>query len=458
MLGVSMRDDLAISAQNLGKHYSLYRHPSDRLLNAFFPRFRAPTEKWALRNVSFDIRKGETFGIVGRNGSGKSTLLQIICGIIEQDEGDISVAGRVAALLELGAGFNPMFTGRDNIFVNGAIMGFTRREMETRYDDIVRFANIGPYIDQPVRTYSSGMQARLGFAVAINVDPDILVVDEALAVGDAAFQRRCFARIEEIRDSGATVLFVSHESGTVADLCQRAMFLHNGELLSLGDSKTIVAQYQKLVYAPEEHRESVIDGLRKGEDIDEIIEENWRGKTPAETPFSYKEFVENGARIVGFHIENDAGEHVHELLQYEVYTACFEVLFTAAAKDVFYELMIKTVGGIEIGGLILRHGEHIGGDSAVEDGESYQMRLPFKASMNEKTLFCDLGVWKKVFHGKEALHRVGDIYMIKMRPCSKSSVSTVGRVGLAVDDVTPVICKSQKGADPAPKPADRISA
>jgi lipopolysaccharide transport system ATP-binding protein len=236
-------DETAIRINGVSKHYLMFERPEDRLKQMIVPRLqrlagRPPRQYFrdfaALNGISFEVKRGETVGIIGRNGCGKSTLLQVICGTLPPTSGRVEVNGRIAALLELGSGFNPEFTGRENVYLNAAILGLSRRETEARFDAIARFADIGMFIDHPVKTYSSGMYMRLAFAVAINVDPDILVVDEALAVGDEAFSRKCYARIEEIKEKGATILFVSHSAQTVIQLCDRALLLDRGEKILEG--------------------------------------------------------------------------------------------------------------------------------------------------------------------------------------------------------------------------------
>ena len=221
-----MSSEIAISVADVSKRYQIYDAPSDRL-KQMLTRARKQyfREFSALKNISFEVRKGETVGIIGRNGSGKSTLLQIICGTLNPTGGTLHTRGRIAALLELGAGFNPDFTGRENVYMNAAILGLSKLEIEQRFDDIAAFADIGEFIEQPVKSYSSGMSVRLAFAVAINVDAQILIIDEALSVGDELFQRKCFSRIEAIRAQGATILFVSHSGGTIIELCDRAILL-----------------------------------------------------------------------------------------------------------------------------------------------------------------------------------------------------------------------------------------
>lgn len=241
-----MSDTISISVKELTKSYQLFNKPSDRVKEAFHPlRKQYHTTFDALKNVSFQVLTGEAFGIIGRNGSGKSTLLQVICGILTPTAGTITVNGSVAALLELGAGFNPEFTGRENVFMNGAILGFNRQEMEARFDDIAAFADIGEFLDHPVKTYSSGMYIRLAFAVQVFVEPDILIIDEALSVGDIFFQQKCFRRMYELRETNTTLLFVSHDMGIVRDLCDKAIYLKNGTLAYSGPShKTVQFYYE----------------------------------------------------------------------------------------------------------------------------------------------------------------------------------------------------------------------
>jgi lipopolysaccharide transport system ATP-binding protein len=243
-----MSFDFAIQAKNLGKCYQIYQQPLDRLKQSFWrSKRRFYQEFWALRDVSFKIRKGETVGIIGSNGSGKSTLLQILCGTLNPTEGEVTINGRVAALLELGAGFDPEFTGRENVYMNAAIMGLSTAEIDSRYDEIAAFANIGSFIEQPVKTYSSGMYVRLAFATAINVSPDILVVDEALSVGDARFQQKCMARIRKFCRSG-TVIFVSHDMAAVIELCSRVFWIESGQIKMDGLPKIVAEKYFQFMY------------------------------------------------------------------------------------------------------------------------------------------------------------------------------------------------------------------
>ncbi|MCW1982868.1 ABC transporter ATP-binding protein [Xanthomonas campestris] len=246
-----MSSEPIIRVHNIGKVFPVYQKSHHRLMQMLSPNERKAQwfrEFHALDAVSFNVGRGESVGIVGRNGSGKSTLLQIICGTLAPTTGAAVVNGRVAALLELGAGFNPEFTGRENVFVYGAVLGLSRREIEERFQQITEFADIGEFIDQPVKTYSSGMFVRLAFAVAINVTPDVLVVDEALAVGDAKFQSKCFARLRELRDQGTSILFVSHSTEQIVTHCDRAVLLDGGRLLMDGAPKQVVHHYMDLLF------------------------------------------------------------------------------------------------------------------------------------------------------------------------------------------------------------------
>lgn len=237
-------DDVVISARGIGKMYRIYDRPQDRLKQMFWRGRRMyGREFWALRGVSLEVERGEALGIIGRNGSGKSTLLQIIAGTLAPSEGEARVSGRVGALLELGSGFNPEFTGRENVLLNGAILGLTREEMEARFDAIAAFADIGEFIDQPIKIYSSGMLVRLAFAVQAHIQPDILIVDEALAVGDVYFQHKCMRRIKELVDQGTTLLFVSHVTETVKRFCRRGLWLDGGQARYFGEAGVAVEKY-----------------------------------------------------------------------------------------------------------------------------------------------------------------------------------------------------------------------
>lgn len=245
-------DDIAIRVSNLSKCYHLYDNPRDRLKQFVLPRLRHIAgqaqkqyfrEFWSLRDISFDVKKGETLGIIGKNGAGKSTLLQILCGTLTPTAGTVETSGRVAALLELGAGFNPEFTGRENVYLNASVLGLSAEEIDARFDEIAAFADIGLFIDQPVKTYSSGMFVRLAFSIATSVNPDILVIDEALSVGDGAFSKKSFDRIMDMKDAGKTILFCSHSLYQVEAICDQAIWLNNGQAQKSGKPADVVVAY-----------------------------------------------------------------------------------------------------------------------------------------------------------------------------------------------------------------------
>lgn len=292
-------NDVAISVSNLSKCYQIYDSPRDRLKQFVVPRLnqvagKAPKqyfrEFWALRDVSFEVKKGETVGIIGRNGSGKSTLLQMICGTLNPTSGGIKTNGRIAALLELGSGFNPEFTGRENVYMNGAVLGLGQDEIEQRFDQIAAFADIGEFMEQPVKTYSSGMLVRLAFAVIAHVDADILVVDEALSVGDAFFTQKCMRFLRNFMKTN-TVLFVSHDTGSIVNLCSKAVLLNRGQMVEIGSPKEVTEHYLAAVY-----------------DADQIINGTSSDETgipaeSAETPSEYRDMRE--ALFNGSTLRND---------------------------------------------------------------------------------------------------------------------------------------------------------
>ena len=304
--------DLAVQFSKVSKSYSIYAAPRDRLKElATFQTRRFHSEFWALRDVTFDVRRGETFCVVGENGSGKSTLLQICAGILAPSSGTAVAHGRVAALLELGSGFNPEFSGKDNVYLNGAILGLSSKDMDRRFPEIEAFAEIGDFIHQPVKTYSSGMVIRLAFAVSIHVDPEILLVDEALAVGDVYFRQRCMRKVHELRQRGVTILFVSHATGDVKALGDRAMWLEKGIVRALGKTDLVVAQYlaamsekDRVYQVHEQAHEVPLEEARQLALPEEIVEE---------IPNIDHRFGDGKAEIMGIAVLDAEGARVSSL-------------------------------------------------------------------------------------------------------------------------------------------------
>lgn len=421
-----MSCNVAISAAGLGKCYQIYGRPQDRLKQTLWRgRRRFYREFWALRDVSFQVGHGETVGIVGRNGSGKSTLLQLVAGTLTQTVGEIEVNGRIAALLELGAGFNPEFTGRENVQLNASLMGLSPDEIAQRYDEIVAFADIGDFIGQPVRTYSTGMCVRLAFAVAINVHADILIIDEALAVGDEAFQRKCFSRIQSLQKAGATILFVSHSGAAVVELCSRALLLDGGELLCTGVPKYVVSRYHKLVYAPTDKVDAVRTEIRSLDGAqDQSASPNALASTPAESlrayydphmkPASTLAYESRGAVIENPRITTLQGEQVNVLVPRDKYRYAYQVYFPQAAYNVRFGMLIKTVSGLEVGGAVTS--SPADAIEFIPAGATAQVQFSFRNLLNPAVYFLNAGVLGTVDGSEVFLHRYVDVAMIRVLP------------------------------------------
>lgn len=285
----------AVTLKGVSKKYRIYRRNLDHVKELLsFGKAEYGHDFWALSDIDLEIKPGVTLGILGRNGAGKSTLLKIISGVLQASSGEVEVNGRLAALLQLGAGFNPEFTGRENVMLNGLILGVERREMLERFDEIASFADIGEFMDQPVKTYSSGMRARLGFAVAVNVEPDILIVDETLSVGDAIFRHMGLQKMRELRDSGTTILFVSHSTGMIKNFCSEAVLLHKGEIVAHGGTSETLDRYQALLSHIETQKNA--QALSPGQPLEYDIEE---GEDELSTP-AFKENQELERRTSSF--------------------------------------------------------------------------------------------------------------------------------------------------------------
>jgi len=450
-----------LSVRSLSKRFELYERPIDRLKQTLCRgRRQFYRDFWALRDVSFDLAPGQALGVVGRTGSGKSTLLQLVAGTLTPSAGEVATQGRVAALLELGSGFNPEFSGRENVFLNAAILGLGNAEVRAVLPELLAFADIGDFVDRPVKTYSSGMALRLAFAVATAVAPRILIVDEALAVGDEGFQRKCFARIEAIRESGAAILFVSHSPVQILELCDVALLLDAGEMLLLDEPKRVVPEYQRMLYARPEVALRLRERLKAGEleAAESLVAEasapvandspthaaSGDPRTPRETPrtaatldpdlrsTSLVEYPSHGARIHAPHIATSFGEVVNVLVRGGLYTYGYEVEFTKVARRVRFGMMIKTTSGLELGGGTYPETGSLDREFAV--GERVRVRFEFRCQLFAGMYFLNAGLMGEVDGTDSYLHRLVDAVAFRVQP------DVSGKHSMYVDfDVQPTV-------------------
>jgi len=451
-----MSSDVIVEVKGLTKVFPVYDKPHYRLMQMLLGGGRRWYREFtALSDINLVIRPGETVGIVGRNGSGKSTLLQIICGTLAPTEGDVHVRGRVAALLELGAGFNPEFTGRENVYLNGTVLGLSRAQIERKLDDILAFAEIGDFIDRPVKTYSSGMYVRLAFAVAIHVEPDLLVVDEALSVGDEAFQRKCFARIERLREGGCTVLFVSHAATTVVELCDRAILIDHGDLLADGAPKAVISRYQRMLYAPQERLAELRNQMRREHVEGKLMaHESPMGgaSSQAAAAVSHKEplneayfdegmrsqseveYPRQGVTIVDPHLELPDGRRVNVINAGEKYIYTYDVMFDQGVAGIRFGMMIKTLTGVEIAGSV----SALANEALewVDAATSLTIRFEFTCALAGGTYFINAGVLGRLSEEETYLDRRIDAVMFRVMPSTRrlstGLVDLVGNVDVSV--------------------------
>jgi len=337
-------ENIAIKANKISKIYRLYEKPSDRFKEALMPSKRRSKDHYALTDIDLTIYKGETVGIIGTNGSGKSTILKIITGVLSPTAGEISVDGRISALLELGAGFNMEYNGIENIYLNGTMMGFSKKEIDEKLESILDFADIGDYVYQPCKTYSSGMFVRLAFAVAINIEPEILIVDEALSVGDVFFQAKCYHKFEEFKQAGKTILFVSHDLSSIAKYCDRVVLLNKGVKLDEGAPKEMIDAYKKVLvgqYQVSEEKESLLDD----EDIQKLASKAALGVNP-----DLIEYGTGAANIHNYYITDKNGIKTTAIIKGEPFTIHFDVSFKENVAAPIFAFTIKNIRGTEITG------------------------------------------------------------------------------------------------------------
>ncbi len=437
----------ALSVRSLSKRFELYDRPVDRLKQTLWRgRRQFFREFWALRDIAFTLAPGQALGVVGRNGSGKSTLLQLVAGTLTPTLGEVHTRGRVSALLELGSGFNSEFTGRENVFLNGAILGLEAAEVRSLLPGMLEFADIGEFIDRPVMTYSSGMALRLAFAVATAVSPRLLIVDEALAVGDEAFQRKCFARIERMREDGTAVLFVSHSPQQILELCDVALLLDAGQMLLLDEPRRVVPEYQRLLYASAESAGRIRARLAGGAIVaaaevataaDPVSapgvpsangappgvaaqSPGVAADAPAENvnapavasfdaelrPASTVEYATHGARIQAPLLTTLQGESVNVLVRGDDYFFRYEVEFQKTAQRVRFGMMIKTVSGLELGGSTLPDAGSLA--RSFTAGDRVTLSFRFRCQLHPGMYFLNCGLMGEVDGVDTYLHRLVD--------------------------------------------------
>ena len=388
-----MNEEYAVKAEKIEKRYKLYERNRDRMLDAFGLTGKNKRFKYhyALNGVDFAVKKGETVGIIGTNGSGKSTLLKILTGVLTPTSGTVEVNGRISALLELGAGFNMDYNGIENIYLNGTMMGFSKEEIDSRIDDILAFADIGDYVNQPCKTYSSGMFVRLAFAVSINIDPEILIVDEALSVGDVFFQAKCYRKFEEFKKQGKTILFVSHDLSSVSRYCDRVYLLNKGEMLGSGSPKEMIDKYKQILAGQAE------DGKT------EIVETGENDTL---------EYGNGKARITSYYITDESGKKTSAIVKGTEYTVHMTVKALEDIPAPIFACSVKNVRGVEITGTnsLVSHSF----ENSAKAGDEFEITFRQKMMLQGGEYLISLGCTGYEGSDFKVYHRLYDILGINV--------------------------------------------
>ena len=414
--------DVILSIQNVSKTF--YHLKSARDLLKFMirgDRANLPKTK-ALHDISFEMKRGQTLGIVGRNGSGKSTLLHIITGTMTPTHGKVVTHGRIAALLELGAGFNPELTGRENIKMSASIIGMDKQQIDEALPQILKFADIGDFIDRPLRTYSSGMMVRLGFATAIHTAPDILIIDEALAVGDEAFQRKCFAFLENFKAAGGTILFVSHSASHIIGLCDEAVLLDKGKFITRDHPKAVMNLYHQMLY---DRDEAGAKSQKKSAATTQKIKDDFDPSLISESKISYQE---NGARILELAVRNLKNQPVNLLKTGASYEIICQVEFSKNHNRVVFGAVVRTIDGRSISAITTRGTDLI--LESVKKNQIYEIRHRFDCHLLQGTYLINCGVSSLSGEDQNFLHRWVDGAIFKVLPTTKNHRSGLVDLGL----------------------------
>lgn len=440
-------NDIAVKLTNVSKVYNLYRSKKDRLKEALHPRRKKYHRKFsALNNINLEVKKGEILGIVGKNGSGKSTLLKTVASVLSPTTGTVEKHGKIIPLLELGAGFNPQFTGMENVYFYCSLLGYRKEDTDAMLDEILDFAEIGDFIHQPIKTYSSGMKARLAFAVSINVDPDILILDEVLSVGDMLFRRKCFARMETFFKGGKTILFVSHDPNSVNQLCTRAVLLDNGEILLDATPKTVTMYYEKMMFAKPENAQKIRQEIRElnisgpvekhfspkasgNSDVSKKVKQNQPAKEvpdsshtgPKQKAYFIKELIPKSTMeyrnydvdIFDAKITTPEGEKVNVIVVGDEYLYQYKVKFNIEAQNVIFGMMIKSEKGFFLSGssseLFKQEIEK------TECGSIYSVQWKLTCNLLHGVYYINSGVSTKTKENKTLLNRIVDLLCFKVQ-------------------------------------------
>ena len=458
----------AIQVENLSKCYRVYKHPRDRILQALWRRpglSRSPAtycqEFWALRQLSFEVERGRTLGVVGRNGSGKSTLLQLICGTLAPSTGFAKVRGRVGALLELGSGFNMEFSGLENVHLNAALLGLSRAEIDAKLDQILAFADIGDFVHQPVKTYSSGMVVRLAFAVQAHINPDVLVVDEALAVGDELFQKKCYAHLERLKEQGTSILLVTHSNAQIMQHCDEALLLHKGKARLIGSPAKIIVFYQRILNTDDSKFQTILEQGSHGElgEEDEPVDDNGASTNPALSgnypakadadtdenqliagafydpglrPQSTEIYPSQGGEIYDAWVENLKGEKVNILPFGEDFALviCHKSEKELAHVAMSCYLASHTGQGISGQSIPAQMGARPGGNIlAIPASRQWQARYTFKGGLWPGVYLISAALVTFAPEGKRFIHRVIDFRAIRILDCN--AITPLGACSLS---------------------------
>tara|TARA_R110002072_G_scaffold31735_2_gene97490 strand:+ start:5684 stop:6988 length:1305 start_codon:yes stop_codon:yes gene_type:complete len=420
---------LLLSAMQVGKSFDTYDKPSHRLLHRFSTKY-APRRTQILRNVNLELHESEIVGIVGCNGAGKTTLLRVLSGIFLPSEGQLETSGRVCPVLDLGFGLVDDLSGHENIYFVGALRGFTRQEMKSRVSRIIEFADIGNAINDPIEHYSTGMKMRLAYAVSTHLDPKIMIIDEALAVGDEGFQHKCFEHLRKLADSGVGIIFVSHSSQTIRELCDRTVLLDEGEIIQSGEPSRVTESYHRLLFAPADHRQSVRDAIRENKpvNVQNLSTNDSNNKIATFDPALISEpvvYPDQGATIINLQILDNQDQQVNLLSARAHYAYQFDVTFSQSFENVELGMLIKSVTGFEIGGSETSHLKH-----NVARGERLRIRFPFTCSLNPGSYFMNAGV-RAIVDGEETfIARIIDALQFKVLP---NDYHQTGQVDFGID-------------------------